>query len=79
MIATESESGETGSRQVASCQKLGLMILAHRLAARPDAFTDQAIQIRSGSVLHNHFMIHAFGRTEMNWMQEVGSGIYNPA
>ena len=39
---------------------------------------DQAIQIRSGLVLHN--MIQAFsGRLEANGMQEVGSGIYDPA
>ena len=39
---------------------------------------DQAIQIRSGSVLHN--MTWAFfGRTELNWMQEVGSSIYDLA
>jgi len=39
---------------------------------------DQAIQIRSGSVLHN--MIHVFfEKTELNWMWGVGSGIYNPA
>ena len=29
---------ETGSRPVASCQKLGLMIPAHQLASRPDVF-----------------------------------------
>ena len=38
---------------------------------------DQAIQIRSGSVLRN--MIHAFfGKTELKRMREVGSGIYDP-
>ena len=39
----------------------------------------QAVQIGSGRpVLHN--MIRAFfGTTEPNWMQEIGSGIYDPA
>ena len=37
-----------------------------------------AIQIGSGSVLHN--MIHAFfGKMELKRMREVGSGIYYPA
>ena len=39
---------------------------------------DQAIQIGSRSVLHN--VIHVFfGKTELNRMREVVSGIYNPA
>ena len=39
---------------------------------------DQAIQIGSGSVLHD--MIHAFfGKTELKRMREVKSGIYYPA
>ena len=39
---------------------------------------DQAIQIGSRSVLYN--MIHVFfGKTEQKQMQEVRSGIYNPA
>ena len=50
-----------GSGRVASCQKPGQMIPTHRLVSRPHTFgqnPDQAIQIGSGSVLHN--MIHAF-------------------
>jgi len=39
---------------------------------------EAANQIGSGSVLHN--MIYAFfGKTELNRMREVGSGIYDPA
>ena len=39
---------------------------------------DKATQIGSGSVSHN--MIHAFfGKSELNRMREVGSGIYDPA
>ena len=39
---------------------------------------DQAIQIRSELGLHS--MVQAFsGKTEPNWMREVGSGIYNSA
>ena len=37
-----------------------------------------AIQIGSGSVFHN-MILAFFGRTEPNWMQEVGSGIHNLA
>ena len=37
-----------------------------------------AIQIGSGSVFHN-MILAFFGRKEPNWMQEVGSGIHNPA
>ena len=70
---------ETGSRHVASCQKLGLMIPAHQLAFRPDKCSQygQAILIGSGSVLHS--MAHAFfGKTELKRMWEVGSSIYCP-
>ena len=39
---------------------------------------DQAIHIRSGSVLH--YMIHAFfGKIELNQMRDFGSGIYDSA
>ena len=61
---------ETGSGPVASYQKPDLLVPAHWLAFRPDAFgqdPDQVIQIRCRSVLHN--MDHAFfGETELNWM-----------
>ena len=50
-----------------NCRQLGPMILTHRcIWLKPD----QAIQIGSGPVLHD--IIQAFfGRTELNWMQEV--------
>ena len=79
---TESESKKTttGSGLVALCQKPGQMIPAHWLASGRDVWPnpDQVIQIGSGSVLRN--MIHAFlGKTELKWMQQVGSGMYYPA
>ena len=67
---TESESGKLVRGPVAFCQKPGPMCFQTR-CVWPNP--DQAIQIGSGSVLHN--IIHAFfGKTELNHMPEVRSG-----
>ena len=41
---TESENGETGSGPVASCQKPGQVIPAHRLAFRPEEFSQTVVR-----------------------------------
>ena len=74
---TESQKWETSSGPVVSCQKPSPMIPAHQHASRPECVwpdPDQAIQIRSGLVLHS--MAHAFfGKMELKRMWEVRSSM----
>ena len=72
---------ETSSRPVASCQKPGPMIPAHRLVFRPDECS-QTLTKPSRSDPGRFctvWSMPSLEKTELKRKREVGSGIYDPA
>ena len=71
---------ETGSRLFVSCQKLCQTIPAHWLAFRPDEcskpWPGHPDRIRVSFAQHGPWLLC---KPELKRMQEVGSGIYDPA
>ena len=76
---------ETGSRPVAFCKKLGLMILAHQLASEQDAFAQYLTRSSRLDPDPDQFCTIWFWPSleKWNWigiwMWEVRSSIYDPA
>ena len=69
---------ETGSGLVAFCQNPGPMVLAHRLASRPDAFGQNLTRPSRSDPgrFCTVWPIPSLETTELKRMREVGSGIY---
>lgn len=55
-----------------------LMILAHQLASSLDLFSNYLTSQPEPNCLWAGYIQAFFGRQELNQMQEVGSGIYDP-